>query len=93
MKYLITDKELKGLKTLQENLEEGLVFKKQAALTLKYAIEDIEAMELNVLDEFSGNDGTKQDIRDLDYKHQKVVHSEVLAEFSNGKELEGSIVK
>ena len=32
----------KSLKTLQENLEEGLVSKKSAALTLKYAIEDIE---------------------------------------------------
>lgn len=31
--------------------------------------------------------GTKQDIRDLDYKHQKVVHSEVLAEFREGKEI------
>lgn len=31
--------------------------------------------------------GTKQDIRDLDYKHQKVVHSEVLAEFREGKEV------
>ena len=35
----------------------GLVSKKTAALSLKYAIEDIEAMELTVLDEFSGNDG------------------------------------
>lgn len=59
MKCLITDKTLKSLKTLQENLEEGLITKKSAALTLKYAIEDIEAMELTVLDEFSGNDGTK----------------------------------
>ena len=57
MKCLITDKTLKSLKTLQENLEEGLVTQKQAALTLKYAIEDIEAMELTVLNEFSGNDG------------------------------------
>lgn len=31
--------------------------------------------------------GTKQDIRDLDFKHQKVVHSEVLAEFREGKEI------
>ncbi len=46
MKCLITDKTLKVLKTLQENLEERLVSKKQAALTLKYAIEDIEAQEL-----------------------------------------------
>lgn len=57
MKCLITDKTLKSLKTLQENLEEGLVSKKSAALTLKYAIEDIEAKELTILDEFSGNDG------------------------------------
>ena len=57
MKCLITDRELETLKTLQENLEEGLVSKKSAALTLKYAIEDIEALELTVLDEFSGNDG------------------------------------
>lgn len=57
MKCLITDKELDALKTLQDNLREGLVSKKQAALTLKYAIEDIEAKELTVLDEFSGNDG------------------------------------
>ena len=57
MKCLITDKTLKSLKTLQENLEEGLISKKSAALTLKYAIEDIEALELTVLDEFSGNDG------------------------------------
>ena len=57
MKCLITDKTLKSLKTLQENLEEGLVSKKSAALSLKYAIEDIEAMELTVLDEFCGNDG------------------------------------
>lgn len=57
MKCLITDKELETLKTLQDNLREGLVSKKQAALTLKYAIEDIEAKELTVLDEFSGNDG------------------------------------
>lgn len=57
MKCLITDKELETLKTLQDNLKEGLVSKKQAALTLKYAIEDIEAKELTVLDEFSGNDG------------------------------------
>ena len=46
MKCLITDKTLKSLKTLQDNLEEGLVTKKSAALTLKYAIEDIEAMEI-----------------------------------------------
>lgn len=59
MKCLITDKELETLKTLQDNLREGLVSKKQAALTLKYAIEDIEAKELTVLNEFSGNDGTK----------------------------------
>lgn len=59
MKCLITDKELDALKTLQDNLREGLVSKKQAALTLKYAIEDIEAKELTILDEFSGNDGTK----------------------------------
>ena len=32
--------------------------------------------------------GTKQDIRDLDFKHQKVVHSEVLAEFRNGEEVD-----
>lgn len=57
MKCLVTDKELDALKTLQDNLREGLVSKKQAALTLKYAIEDIEAKELTVLDEFSGNDG------------------------------------
>lgn len=31
--------------------------------------------------------GTKQDIRDLGFKHQKVVHSEVLAEFREGKEI------
>lgn len=59
MKCLITDKTLKSLKTLQENLEEGLITKKSAALSLKYAIEDIEAKELTVLNEFSGNDGTK----------------------------------
>lgn len=59
MRCLITDKTLKSLKTLQENLEEGLVSKKSAALTLKYAIEDIEAKELTILNEFSGNDGTK----------------------------------
>ena len=57
MKCLITDRELETLKTLQNNLEEGLITKKSAALTLKYAIEDIEALELTVLDEFSGNDG------------------------------------
>lgn len=45
MKCLITDKELNTLKALQDNLEEGLVSKKQAALALKYAIEDIEAKE------------------------------------------------
>lgn len=55
MKCLITDKELETLKTLQDNLREGLVSKKQAALTLKYAIEDIEAKELTILDEFSGD--------------------------------------
>ena len=49
MKCLITDKTLKSLKTLQENLEEGLITKKSAALSLKYAIEDIEAMEFTVL--------------------------------------------
>ena len=59
MKCLITDKTLESLKTLQENLEEGLVSKKSAALTLKYAIEDIEAKELTILNEFSGNDGTR----------------------------------
>lgn len=59
MKCLITDRELTALKTLQENLEEGLVSKKQAALTLKYAIEDIEARELTIMNEFSGNDGAK----------------------------------
>lgn len=59
MKCLITDKELETLKTLQDNLEEGLITKKTAALSLKYAIEDIEAKELTVLNEFSGNDGTK----------------------------------
>ena len=48
MKCLITDKTLESLKTLQENLEEGLVSTKSAALTLKYAIEDIEAGELDV---------------------------------------------
>lgn len=58
MKCLITDKTLKSLKTLQENLEEGLVSKKSAALSLKYAIEDIEAMELTVLNEFS-RDGAR----------------------------------
>lgn len=57
MRCLITDKTLKSLKTLQDNLEEGLVSKKTAALSLKYAIEDIEAKELTILDEFSGNDG------------------------------------
>ena len=46
MKCLITDRELDTLKTLQDNLREGLVSKKQAALTLKYAIEDIEAKEI-----------------------------------------------
>lgn len=46
MKCLITDKELETLKTLQENLEEGLITKKTAALSLKYAIEDIEAKEI-----------------------------------------------
>lgn len=59
MKCLITDKELDTLKTLQDNLEEGLITKKTAALSLKYAIEDIEAKELTVLNEFSGTDGTK----------------------------------
>ena len=59
MKCLITDKELETLKTLQDNLEEGLITKKTAALSLKYAIEDIEAKELTILNEFSGNDGTK----------------------------------
>lgn len=59
MKCLITDKELETLKTLQDNLEEGLITKKTAALSLKYAIEDIEAKELIILNEFSGNDGTK----------------------------------
>ena len=58
MKCLVTDKTLKSLKTLQENLEEGLVSKKSAALTLKYAIEDIEVLELTVLDEFS-RDGAR----------------------------------
>lgn len=57
MKCLITDKTLESLKTLQDNLEEGLVTKKSAALSLKYAIEDIEALELTVMDEFSCNDG------------------------------------
>lgn len=57
MKCLITDKELKGLKHLQESLEEGQITKEHAAMSLKYILEDIEAMELTVLDEFSGNDG------------------------------------
>ena len=57
MKYLVTDKILELLKTLQDNLAEGLVSKKQAALSLKYAIEDIEALELTMMDEFSCNDG------------------------------------
>ena len=58
MKCLITDQTLESLKTLQENLEEALITKKSAALALKYAIEDIEAMELTVLDEFS-RDGAR----------------------------------
>lgn len=48
MKYLVTDKNLKALKDLQEILEDGLVSEKHAALSLKYAIEDIEAMALDV---------------------------------------------
>lgn len=52
MKCLVTDRELTALKTLQKNLEEGLVSKKRAALSLKYAIEDIEAKELELTDEF-----------------------------------------
>lgn len=58
MKCLITDKTLEVLKTLQENLEERLVSKKQAALTLKYAIEDIEAQELDICyeDEIKSSD-------------------------------------
>lgn len=59
MKCLITDKELKGLKHLQEKLEEGQISQEQAALSLKYILEDIEAKELTILNEFSGNDGTK----------------------------------
>ena len=42
MEYVITDKTLKVLKTLHDNLAKGLVSKKSAALTLKYAIEDID---------------------------------------------------
>ncbi len=67
MKCLITDKTLKSLKTLQENLEEGLVSKKSAALSLKYAIEDIEAMELTVLNEFS-RDGRKTSVMTATYE-------------------------
>lgn len=48
MKCLITDKELKGLKHLQENLEEGQITREHAAMSLKYVIEDIEALELDV---------------------------------------------
>lgn len=33
--------------------------------------------------------GTKQDVRDLDYKHEKAVHTEILAEFRNGEEADG----
>lgn len=65
MKCLITDKILESLKTLQDNLEEGLVSKKQAALTLKYAIEDIEAGELDVKYESPvvTQDGTNEEQR------------------------------
>lgn len=52
MKCLITDKTLESLKTLRRNLEDGLVSKKQAAFTLKYAIEDIEALGLDVKEDF-----------------------------------------
>lgn len=58
MKCLITDKELKGLEHLQESLEEGQITKEHAAMSLKYILEDIEALELTVLDEFS-RDGAR----------------------------------
>lgn len=50
MKCLITDKELKTLKKLQEDVEDGLISNKQAALALKYAIEDMEALEVSGFD-------------------------------------------
>ena len=56
-KYLITEKTLKEIISIQEGLEDYNLSQVDAARELKYAIEDIEAMELTVLDEFSGNDG------------------------------------
>lgn len=58
-KYLITEKTLKEIISIQEGLEDYNLSQVNAARELKYAIEDIEAKELTVLDEFSGNDGAK----------------------------------
>ena len=63
MKCLITDQELKGLRHLQESLEEGQITKEHAAMTLKYIIEDIEAKEFTVLhDELSKTNGPNNNV-------------------------------
>lgn len=58
MKYLISDKTLKEIKSIQEGLEDYNLSQAKAAIALKYAIEDIEALELTVMDEFS-RDGAR----------------------------------
>ena len=57
-KYLITEKTLKEIISIQEGLEDYNLSQVNAARELKYAIEDIEAKELTVLDEFS-RDGAR----------------------------------
>ena len=72
MKYLISDKMLKEIKSIQEGLEDYNLRQAEAARALKYAIEDIETLELTVMDEFSCNDG-KTRVMTASYE----VHSEL----------------
>ncbi|OUO92592.1 hypothetical protein [Cloacibacillus sp. An23] len=53
------DSALHERKLMQESLEEGQISKEHAAMALKYILEDIEARELTIMNEFSGNDGAK----------------------------------
>lgn len=48
MKYIITDKTLKEIKSIQEGFEDYNLPQARAAIALKYAVEDIEAGELDV---------------------------------------------
>lgn len=45
MEYFISDKNLKVLKTLHDNLEKGLVSKKSAEPPTLFAVEDLREIE------------------------------------------------